>query len=93
MIIPRKDNGNLMQSLVQDLSTLSSAPAGSSHIDVSKQRLPMQNSQSGHKRQQEVADIEVAEINISGSEEKHGGESTRKKKRKNKTKDGEKSAG
>jgi len=37
-----------------------------------------------------VADIEVAEINISGSEEKHGGESTRKKKRKNKTKDGEK---
>jgi len=87
IIMPQADNENSMQTSIQDLSISTATPAESSHIDASKQHLSIQNSQPGHKRQREEPDAEVDMIRASGSE-KHGEESARKKKRKNKTKDG-----
>jgi len=78
-----------MQTSIQDLSISTATPAESSHTDMSKQHLSIQNAQPGHKRQREEADVEVEVIRAGESEKEKHGESARKKKRKNKTKDGE----
>jgi len=88
MIISQTANENSVQTSVQGPTPVHFKPHRQNLATVSKQHLSIQNSQPSHKRQCEGADAEVEEISVSGSEKKHGEKSARKKKRRDKTKDG-----